>query len=47
MERERYSERGKGKEGQPRSVTIGDVTGHGKPDLVIRVHDRIIIYPQE
>lgn len=47
VERERFNERGKGKDGQPRSVTIGDVTGDGKPDLVMRVHDRIVVYPQE
>ena len=47
VERERFGDRGRGKEGQPRSVTLGDVTGDGKPDLVIRVHDRIIVYPQE
>ncbi len=47
VERERYMDRGKGKEGQPRSVVIGDVTGDGKPDVILRVHDRIIIYPQD
>ena len=33
--------------GQPRSATIGDVTGDGKNDLILQIHDRIIIYPQE
>ena len=33
--------------GEPRAVTIGDVTGDGKNDLVLLVHDRIIIYPQD
>lgn len=33
--------------GQPRSATIADVTGDGKNDLILQVHDRIIIYPQE
>ena len=32
---------------EPRAVTIGDVTGDGKNDLIVLVHDRIIIYPQE
>jgi hypothetical protein len=31
---------------EPRAVLIGDVTGDGKADLVLLVHDRIIIYPQ-
>ena len=33
--------------GQPRAVTIGDVTNDGKNDLILLVHDRIIIYPQD
>ncbi len=33
--------------GEPRSVKIGDVTGDGKNDLVVMVHDRLIIYPQD
>ena len=33
--------------GEPRAVTIGDVTGDGKNDLILLVHDRIIIYPQD
>jgi len=33
--------------GEPRAASIGDVTGDGKADLVVLVHDRIIIYPQD
>ena len=33
--------------GEPRCVLVGDVTGHGKADLVVLTHDRLIIYPQE
>jgi hypothetical protein len=26
---------------------IADVTGDGKPDLVLLSHDRVLIYPQD
>jgi FG-GAP-like repeat len=32
---------------EPREGLITDVTGDGKNDLVIMVHDRILVYPQE
>jgi len=32
---------------EPRELRIADVTGDGKGDLVIIIHDRIIIYPQD
>ncbi len=32
---------------EPRHVQIKDVTGDGKNDLILLVHDRIIIYPQD
>ncbi|MDB6016357.1 MAG: repeat protein [Pedosphaera sp.] len=32
---------------EPREALITDVTGDGKSDLVILVHDRILVYPQE
>lgn len=31
---------------EPRHVLVEDVTGDGKNDIVLLVHDRIIIYPQ-
>ncbi|MCH2139678.1 MAG: hypothetical protein MK100_01420, partial [Phycisphaerales bacterium] len=34
------------REFQPRQIAIDDVTGDGKDDIVMLVHDRIIIYPQ-
>jgi hypothetical protein len=37
--------RGGGQE--PRECVIADVTGDGKPDLVLLVHDRVLVYPQE
>jgi len=32
---------------EPRELSIADVTGDGKNDLVTVIHDRIIIYPQD
>ena len=32
---------------EPRELTVADVTGDGKEDLVTVIHDRIIIYPQD
>jgi hypothetical protein len=32
---------------EPRELTVADVTGDGKDDLVTVIHDRIIIYPQD
>ena len=32
---------------EPREAVVADVTGDGKNDLIILVHDRIVVYPQE
>jgi hypothetical protein len=32
---------------EPREALVADVTGHPKNDLIILVHDRILVYPQE
>ena len=32
---------------EPRELSIADVTGDGKDDLITVIHDRIIIYPQD
>ena len=32
---------------EPREALVADVTGDGKNDLVVIVHDRILVYPQE
>lgn len=37
----------KGIQLEPRETIIADVTGDGKNDLVLLVHDRILLYPQE
>ncbi len=37
----------KGTNQEPREAVIADVTGDGKPDLVLLIHDRLLVYPQE
>jgi hypothetical protein len=32
---------------EPREALVADVTGDGKNDLIVLVHDRILVYPQE
>lgn len=32
---------------EPREAVIADVTGDGKNDLILVVHDRVLLYPQE
>jgi hypothetical protein len=32
---------------EPREAVVADLTAHGKNDLVVLVHDRILLYPQE
>ena len=32
---------------QPREALITDVTGDGRPDLILLCHDRILVYPQD
>ncbi len=32
---------------EPREAVIADVTGDGKNDLIVIVHDRVLVYPQE
>ncbi len=45
---EEKSFQGPGRTGtQPREALISDVTGDGRPDLVLLCHDRILVYPQD
>ena len=32
---------------EPREAAVADVTGDGKNDLIVLVHDRILVYPQD
>jgi hypothetical protein len=32
---------------EPRECVVGDVTGDKKNDLIVLVHDRILVYPQD
>jgi hypothetical protein len=32
---------------EPREAAVADVTGDGKNDLIVLVHDRVLVYPQE
>jgi hypothetical protein len=32
---------------EPREALVADVTGDGLNDLLVLVHDRILLYPQE
>ncbi len=32
---------------EPREAVIADVTGDGRNDLLLLVHDRVLLYPQE
>ena len=32
---------------EPREALVADVTGDKKNDLIVLVHDRILVYPQE
>lgn len=37
----------KGDSQEPREAIVADVTGDGKKDLLLLVHDRVLIYPQK
>ncbi len=42
----RLFSRGAGREFEPRSAVVADATGDGFDDLILTVHDRLMIYPQ-
>jgi len=37
----------RGEQPEPREAVVTDVTGDGKNDLIVLVHDRVLVYPQE
>jgi hypothetical protein len=47
FETDRHFQGRKGSVLEPRETNIADVTGDGKKDLILLVHDRVLIYPQE
>jgi hypothetical protein len=40
-------ERGGGGGKEPRELVLADLTGDGKTDVALLVHDRVLVYPQE
>lgn len=44
---ERTFRQRRGNEAEPREAAVVDLTGDGKNDLVVLVHDRVLLYPQE
>ncbi len=47
FEEKSFSREDEGGDFEPRESLIIDVTNDGRPDLVLLVHDRILIYPQD
>ncbi len=46
FEEKRYRRDKKGGE-EPREAVVADVTNDGRDDIILAVHDRILVYPQE
>ena len=36
----------KGEDVEPREIISADVTGDGKPDLILLIHNKVMVYPQ-
>ena len=47
FEKDPHFEGNRGGNQEPREVVVADVTGDGKLDLILLVHDRVLVYPQE
>ena len=47
FETDPHYEGNRGGSQEPRECVVADVTGDGKADLVLLVHDRVLVYPQE
>ena len=47
FEKDAHYQGRRGSAQEPRETVISDVTGDGKQDLILLVHDRVLIYPQE
>ncbi len=47
FETDPHYEGNRGNDQEPRDLLVADVTGDGKADLVLLVHDRVLVYPGE
>ncbi|HSH94089.1 MAG TPA: VCBS repeat-containing protein [Roseimicrobium sp.] len=47
FETDQHYEGKKGSPQEPRESIMADVTGDGKKDLILLVHDRVLVYPQK
>lgn len=47
FEKDAHYQGRRGSPEEPRETVISDVTGDGKADLILLVHDRVLVYPQE
>lgn len=47
FEQKSFSNEGGGRGVEPREAVIADVTGDGRADLILLVHDRVLVYPQD
>jgi len=47
FEKDAHYQGRRGSPEEPRETVIADVTGDGKADLILLVHDRVLVYPQE
>lgn len=47
FEKDPHFEGNRGGNQEPREAVVADVTGDGRLDLVLLVHDRVLVYPQE
>lgn len=47
FEEKSFTDEGGGGGVEPRESRIADVTGDGRADLVLLVHDRVLVYPQD
>ena len=47
FEKDAHFQGRRGSPQEPRETVISDVTGDGKQDLILLVHDRVLIYPQQ
>jgi len=47
FEADPHAQRRGGQNAEPRETVVADVTGDGRADLILLVHDRVLVYPSE